>query len=139
MTSKEREEAIKWIKENPFYHKEHKPFNIMLEALEQEPILDNIRAEIDGIEISGQIDAYTSYIRSGEQVKHMALEIIDKHIYTLKCKEVKEAVEMSKVDVFDKIIAEIEKKCCITVGRENDPAITLYDVFQIIDKYRKRE
>ena len=26
--------------------------------------------------------------------------------------------------------------CCITVGRENDPAITLHDVFQIIDKYK---
>lgn len=31
---------------------------------------------------------------------------------------------------------EIERKCCITVGRENDPAITLYDVFHIIDKYK---
>ena len=40
-------------------------------------------------------------------------------------------------NVLDNIKAEIEQKCCITVGRENDPAITLYDVFQIIDKYRK--
>lgn len=32
--------------------------------------------------------------------------------------------------------AEIERKCCITVGRENEPAITLYDVFKIIDKYK---
>lgn len=39
-------------------------------------------------------------------------------------------------DVLNKIRAEVEQKCCITVGRENDPAITLYDVFQIIDKYR---
>ena len=38
--------------------------------------------------------------------------------------------------VLDKIEAEIEQKCCITVGRENDPAITLYDVFEIIDKYK---
>lgn len=37
--------------------------------------------------------------------------------------------------VLDKIRAEIEEKCCITVGRENDPAITLHDVFEIIDKY----
>jgi len=39
-------------------------------------------------------------------------------------------------DVLDKIRAEIEAKCCITIGRENDGAITLHDVFEIIDKYR---
>lgn len=38
--------------------------------------------------------------------------------------------------LLDKIRAEIEAKCCITVGRENDPAITLYNVFEIIDKYK---
>lgn len=41
-----------------------------------------------------------------------------------------------KTDILDKIRAEIEAKCCITVGRENDAAITLHDVFEIIDKYR---
>jgi hypothetical protein len=39
-------------------------------------------------------------------------------------------------DILDKIRAEIEAKCHITVGRENDPAISLYDVFQIIDEYK---
>ena len=39
--------------------------------------------------------------------------------------------------VLDKIRAEIEEKCCITVGRENDGAITLHDVFEIIDKYKE--
>ncbi len=39
--------------------------------------------------------------------------IFSKHIDSLKCKEVKEAIEMSKVDVFDKIItAIIEEKDC---------------------------
>ena len=38
--------------------------------------------------------------------------------------------------VLDKIRAEIEAKCCITVGRENDGAITLHDVFEIINKYK---
>lgn len=42
-------------------------------------------------------------------------------------------------NVLDKIRAEIEEKCCITVGRENDGAITLHDVFEIIDKYRESE
>ena len=41
-----------------------------------------------------------------------------------------------KIKVLDKIRVEIEQKCCITVGKENDPAITLYGVFEIIDKYR---
>ena len=129
MTSKEREETNKWIKENPFYHKEHKPFNIMLEALEQEPcedaisrkavldmttairtsdysriievvdiddvkalpsvkpqtplnvneLLNKIRAEISAIDLEGRVDAYTLFIRTPEQVKQMALNIIDKY------------------------------------------------------------
>ena len=32
-----REEAIKWFKEDPFYHKDHEPFNMAIKALEQEP------------------------------------------------------------------------------------------------------
>lgn len=40
------------------------------------------------------------------------------------------------LEVLDKIRGEIERKCCITVGRGNDPAITLHDVFKIIDKYK---
>lgn len=61
-----REEAIKWFRESPFYHKNHVPFNMAIKALEQEPkseweqdhailkaysdgtedILEKIRAEI---------------------------------------------------------------------------------------------
>ena len=42
-------------------------------------VLDKIRAEIDGIEINGQIDEHTAFIRAGEQVQQMALNIIDKY------------------------------------------------------------
>ena len=42
-------------------------------------VLDKIRAEIDGIEINGQVDEHTMFIRTGEQVKQMALDIIDKY------------------------------------------------------------
>lgn len=52
---------------------------LVIKALEQEPILDKIRAEIDGIEINGQVDEHTSFIRTGEQVKQMTLDIIDKY------------------------------------------------------------
>ena len=51
-----------------------------IKALEQEPktdVLDKIRAEINGIAINGQVDEHTSFIRTGEQVKQMALNIID--------------------------------------------------------------
>ena len=42
-------------------------------------VLEQIRAEIDGIEINGQIDEHTAFIRAGEQVQQMALNIIDKY------------------------------------------------------------
>ena len=42
-------------------------------------VLDKIRNEIDGIEINGQVDEHTMFIRTGEQVKQMALDIIDKY------------------------------------------------------------
>ena len=41
--------------------------------------LEQIRAEINGIEINGQIDEHTMFIRTGEQGKQMALDIIDKY------------------------------------------------------------
>ena len=42
-------------------------------------VLDKIRAEIDGIEINGQVDIHTSFVRTGDHVKQMALAIIDKY------------------------------------------------------------
>ena len=57
----------------------------------------------------------------------------------LESAEIQKAYEIGKAEgseVLDKIRAEIEAKCCITVGRENDGAITLHDVFEIIDKYK---
>ena len=57
----------------------------------------------------------------------------------LEFAEIQKAYEIGKAEgseVLDKIRAEIEAKCCITVGRENDGAITLHDVFEIIDKYK---
>lgn len=47
------------------------------------------------------------------------------------------SLSKEKTDMLDKIWAEVQQKCCITVSRENDPAIILYDALQIIDKYRK--
>lgn len=47
--------------------------------LEQEPILDKISSEIVAIDINGQVDEHTAFIRTGEQVKQMALDVIDKY------------------------------------------------------------
>ena len=41
--------------------------------------LDNLRSEITAIVINGQVDEHTMFIRSGEQVKQMALDVIDKY------------------------------------------------------------
>lgn len=60
--------------------------------------------------------------------------IFSKHIDSLKCKEVKKAVEMSKVDVFDKIRAEIEFE---VDNRTN--MLCAEDVLAIIDKYTESE
>lgn len=41
--------------------------------------LDKIREDITAISISGIVDEHTMFIRTGEQVKQMALDIIDKY------------------------------------------------------------
>ena len=41
--------------------------------------LDNLRAEINAIEISGLIDEHTLFARSADGVKNMVLEIIDRY------------------------------------------------------------
>lgn len=44
-------------------------------------VLDKIRDEIDSIELSGRVDGPTIFVfvRSAEQVKNMALDVIDKY------------------------------------------------------------
>ena len=39
------------------------------------------------------------------------------------------------ITVLQEIKTEIKRHCCITVGSENDPVMTLYDIFKIIDRY----
>lgn len=43
-------------------------------------VLDKIRAEITAIAINGQVDEHTAFIRTGEQVKQMAVDILDKYM-----------------------------------------------------------
>ena len=42
--------------------------------------IEDIRREIEAIEMEGMIDDRARFIRGGEEVRHLVLEIIDKHI-----------------------------------------------------------
>ena len=43
-------------------------------------VIEDIKAEISHIATSEQIDEHTALVRTGEQIKTLALKIIDKHI-----------------------------------------------------------
>lgn len=79
--------------------------------------------------------------------KFLGYLIFSKHIDSLKCEEVKEAVEMCKVDVLEQIRDEIEQLTSrYSISKErggmgqvewSDRLIKESDVLQIIDKYTK--
>jgi hypothetical protein len=96
-------------------------FNIAIKALEQQPCEDCISRQeaISAIQDEYYADA-------------IGIDIVD---IIANLPSVTPKAESR--NVLAEIKAEIEQKCCITVGSDNEPAITLYDVFQIIDKYRK--
>ena len=50
-----------------------------VEENEVNEVLNKIRVEIAAIAINGQVDEHTLFIRTGEQVKRLALDIIDKY------------------------------------------------------------
>ena len=68
--------------------------------------------------------------------KFLAYLIFSKNIDGLTCGEVKEAIEMSKVDVFDKIKTEIEQMD-FDFGDFYDHTSTIREmVLKVIDKYK---
>lgn len=54
-------------------------YKVAFKALDQEINLDKIISEIAAIEINGRVDDHTLFMRTGEQVKQMVLDIIDKY------------------------------------------------------------
>ena len=71
--------------------------------------------------------------------KFLGFLIFSKHIDSLTCKEVKEAVEMCKVDVLEQIRAEIEREADYQDANVNaDVAKGLYLALDIIDKVKER-
>ena len=121
-----------------------------IERLEQEPCGDAISMDKTIVQLSHLLsdwdDDWNVAIRKCiETVKNVPpvtpqyTEAEIQKMQDLEFAEIQKAYEIGKAEgseVLDKIRAEIEAKCCITVGRENDGAITLHDVFEIIDKYK---
>ena len=68
--------------------------------------------------------------------KFLAYLNFSKHIDGLTCGEVKEAIEMCKVDVLDKIRAEI-KQMPSELTADGRRMIRRESVFRIIDKYKE--
>ena len=50
-----------------------------IDTLEQEPILDKIRAEIELIERYGTVNGHDIWLRTPEEIKKEVLKIIDKY------------------------------------------------------------
>lgn len=78
-----------------------------------------------------------------EEEREKAIEVLNTYDMSednddteFKCAVAMALEALKQEPILDKIRAEIEAKCCITVGRENDGAITLHDVFEILDKHK---
>ena len=72
--------------------------------------------------------------------KFLTYLIFSKHIDELTCGEVKEAIEMCKVDVLDKIRAEIMKfQTYKMFAGEDTVYIERDDVLALINKYKEKK
>lgn len=60
-------------------NKIEKAVETLLRSDEEDDILNKIRAEVAAIAITGRVDDHTMFTRTGDQVKQMILEIIDKY------------------------------------------------------------
>ena len=74
---------IEIIDDNPYSYlldaDDMNAIEMAIKELKKDAVLDKIRAEVTAIDINGQVDEHTMFIRTGEQVKQMVLGIIDKY------------------------------------------------------------
>ena len=71
--------------------------------------------------------------------KFLSYLIFQKHIDSLTCGEIKEAVEMCKIDVLEKIRTEIEEQVLERLSDGGDDwfaAEKVNECLEIIDKYK---
>ena len=103
----------------------------------KEAVLHCLRAMIDE-ELCEECPLYgtTGTDHCEKDCVRLAINALEQEPFINKPCVSEKVCEHDKQMVLDKIRAEIEQKCCITIRSENEPAITLYDVFQIIDKYK---
>ena len=104
----------------------------LAEYLEQKPCEDAISRK-DMLAVLSQSNSLTQAWDGFEKLSSVTLKEKSEYEHD---HEVVKAYNDGQAYILDKIRAEVEAKCCSTVGRENDGAITLYDIFEIIDKYR---
>ena len=74
------ENAIELIKQDGKDWLDDRDIPILEVCIKSLTALDKIKAEITAISINGQVDEHTMFIRTGEQVKQMVLNIIDKYM-----------------------------------------------------------
>ena len=83
------EQAIKWLKETlketDFQYEQMEiAVEMAIKALEKvekyEKAIEDIKKEIKEIQMQGYVDKNTCFVRDGQCVKNMVLEIIDKYI-----------------------------------------------------------
>lgn len=48
-------------------------------AIQSGTLFDNLRTEIDNIKVYGQIDEHNLFVRSADEIKKMALIVIDRY------------------------------------------------------------
>ena len=85
MTNKEAKDKLymewqKYLENYIDYAGVSEAYKTAFKALDKDINFDKIRAEIAAIAINGQVDEHTLFMRTGEQVKRMVLDIIDKYI-----------------------------------------------------------
>ena len=84
--------AVLYLKQTFYDNAGYKTDYVDIEDIKELPpvypkntdVLDKIRAEIEAISVYGQVDKYTMYTRTGEQVRQVALDIIDKYRKEIK-------------------------------------------------------
>lgn len=95
LNKEEMEELWTWMKDEPIFEKITDDLEKMFMD-EMKGVLDILRAEVAAIDTSGQVDEYTKFIRTGEQIKQMVLDIIDK--YKDRAESYKDRAESEEVE-----------------------------------------
>ena len=62
-----REECIEWFKTNPFYHENHEPFIMAIEALKEQPKFTRITIDTDERWLNRKLDVFKDRLYLNEK------------------------------------------------------------------------